>query len=133
MTSNRQLNLSVLGYTQRWLDHGILTEAQLQTQLTAFTGGEDPHTEHYRYQTLSSYIKSQYSMNDEDVSNLLELMVSDSDSTMASSAVILLLKQAYLTKNQFSTVCLALAAFSEWTQKEIVRERDQRSDVISRR
>lgn len=127
ITNNQQSNLHTLGYTQQWLEYGILTDDQLQAQLTAFNAGEDHHTEHYRYQVLSSYIANRHSISDEDISHLLELIKNDADTTMASSAVILILKQAYLTNGQFNMVAKALSIYGEWTQKEVARQRERRS------
>jgi hypothetical protein len=103
-----------------------LTEVQLQAQMTAFDTGEDTHTEHYRYQTLGSYINAQHSVGDEDISHLLKLIKNDADTTMASSAVMLLLKQAYLTDRQFEIVAGALSTYGEWTQKEVLRQHERR-------
>jgi hypothetical protein len=126
MMSNRQSDLHTLGYTQQWLEYGILTEDQLQAQMTAFNTGEDTHTEHYRYQTLSRYITDQHPIGDKEVSNLLDLVTNDPNSTMASSAVILLLKKAYLTDEQFEMVAKTLSTYGEWTHKEVLRQRERR-------
>lgn len=120
-------DLNQLEYTQQWLDYGIITEAQLKAQLTTLAKGEDEHTEHYRYQTLSNYITGQQTISNEVLHKLLEVIVNDPDSSMASSAVILLLKQFYLTDEQFEFVAESLTTFGEWTHKEVARQRDQRS------
>lgn len=127
MMNKQRADLTQLEYTQQWFDCGILTEAKLEEQLVAFAKGEDNHTEHYRYQTLSSYITGQQAISNEILHRLLKVVVYDTDSSMASSAVILLLKQFYLTDEQFEFVAESLITFGEWTHKEVARQREQRS------
>lgn len=125
--NNEQLNLRSLGYTQQWIDYGILTHEQLQNQSAEFASGADPHPEHYRYRTISSYINTRTHMKNEEVGNLLKLMIEDEDSTMASSAALLLLKQAYISDEQFEIVAKVLATYGDWTEKEITRQRERKN------
>jgi hypothetical protein len=127
MMSNQQSAIHTLGYTQQWIDYGVLTNKQLQTQLAEFNSGADPHPEHFRYRTLYSYIDTRIAIKNEEVGNLLKLMIEDGDSTMASSAVLLLLKHAYITNEQFETVAKVLATYGDWTDKEISRQRERRN------
>lgn len=115
-----------LGYSQLWLDSGVLTNDKLEEQIRELDLGEDDNTEHYRYRTLTSYFNRQTFFDNSILNQILRLLQSDSDKTMAGSATADLLRKPSLTDEQFDTVANFLQTFGEWTTKQIDRARQQR-------
>jgi len=116
-----------LNYSQYWLESGVLTENMLTEQIRELDSGQDDNTEHYRYRTLSNYFKSQTSFDSNTLQHILQLIKSDNDKNMASSATILLLKNKVLTDEQFDMVANFLkTTFGEWTTKHIDKARNNR-------
>lgn len=116
-----------LNYSQRWLDSGVLTENLLAEQIRELNSGQDDNTEHYRYRTLNNYFKSQTSFDSNTLRHILQLIESDVDKGIASSATILLLKNKVLTDEQFDTVAdFLITTFGDWTTKYIDRAQKDR-------
>lgn len=124
-----QNKLSKLGYSQHWLDSGVLTINGLEEQIKELDLGNDYNTEHYRYQTLTNYFKSQSCFDTAILKRVLSLLQSDNDKTMAGSATVDLLRKSSLTDEQFNTVADVLQTFGGWTIKQIDRARRQRMKV----
>ncbi len=118
--------LSILNYSQLWLDSGILTESILNAQIEEMKSGVDDHTEHYRYRTISSYFKEQTYFDNYILENVLKLIESEVDESMASSITILLLKNNALTDEQFDKVAAFLKTFGDWTTKHIEKVKNDR-------
>ena len=115
-----------LGYSQLWLDSGVLTNKSLEEQIKELDLGEDSNTEHYRYRTLTNYFAIQTSFDNITLKQILQLLQSDSDKVMAGSATVILLRKTSLTDEQFNNVADFLQTFGEWTTKQIDKARQQR-------
>ena len=126
--TNIQDRLLKLGYSQLWLDCGVLTEDGLKEQIEELELGEDENTEHYRYRTLIDYFNAQTSFDDNILTQVLQLLRGDSDNAMAGSATVDLLRKASLTDKQFDTVADFLQTFGNWTIKQIDKARLHRKD-----
>lgn len=114
--------LSLLGYTSKWLDKGILTENLLDEQVLYYNTGEDPNLEHYRYKTLIGYINKQNELTDQSLAQVLELIEQEQDVSMAASVAIYIMKKKALTEQQFQLVAQTLRKFGPWTEKEIYKQ-----------
>ncbi|MEO7309416.1 MAG: hypothetical protein ABIX01_03385 [Chitinophagaceae bacterium] len=112
-------NLSVLQYSQLWLESGLLKNADLIKQIESFRTEDDPNKEHYRYQTFRNFLKNQSSLADSTLQQIIEIFKVDEDSEMASSAMIALLKTVYLTNRQFETVEAFLRTYFQTAIKYI--------------
>lgn len=121
-----QNKLKRLGYSQLWLDSGVLTGESLEIQINELDLGEDDNTEHYRYRTFSKYLNQHTSFDNDTLLQLLQLLQSDNDKSMAGSATVDLLRKSSLTNEQFNTVVSVLQTFGDWTIKQIDRARRQR-------
>lgn len=119
--------LNTLHYSENWLTSGILTEDFLLKQIEQFELGEDSNTEHYRYKSLIIYLKSIPLFSDDMIGEILNVLESDEDVSMASSATIALLKTKSLTEKQFNDVAnFSIQTFGEWLQKHISKEMEYR-------
>ena len=116
-----------LGYSQDWLNSGILTENILTEQYKQLCLGEDDNNEHYRYRTFADYFKSQAFFDNNTLRHILQLLQNDADIIMACSATILLLKNKALTGPQFDTIADFLKeTFGEMTIKYIDKVKKDR-------
>jgi hypothetical protein len=115
-----------LGYSQLWLDNGMLTVENLDNQIKELDLGEDDNTEHYRYRTFTNYFNLQTSFDNSILKQILQLLQSDRDKTMAGSATVALLRKSCLTDEQFDIVVEFLQTFGDWTTKQIDKARQQR-------
>jgi hypothetical protein len=116
------MDLAKLGYTQKWMEYGFLTEEALNLQLVEFDKGEDPNTEHYRYRTFQNWLASKTNVTDNEIQQFIELSKEDTDAVMAGSAVRELFTSSIISEDQFELIRLKLPAFGDWTRKLILRE-----------
>lgn len=115
--------LQKLGYTQLWLESGVLTEEMLleQEQEQLFDRGEDQNTEHYRYAACKHYLRSRESLTTSELERFFGLLQNDPDTYLAGSAVIDLFSFIELSDEQFSWLVGKVAALGDWTDKTITR------------
>lgn len=100
-----QKELNLLGYTEKWLQSGILQPDRLVEQVNELQSLDgDPYTEHYRFWTLYDFISYKDQWADQEISDFLQLAYEDEDKTMACSAVLALLQCRSLTDKQFETL-----------------------------
>ena len=102
-----QKELNLLGYTEKWLQSGILKPERLMEQVNALQSPDgDPYTEHYRFGTWCDFINGKDQWADQEISDCLQIAYEDEDKTMAFSAVLVLLRCRSLTDEQFETLQL---------------------------
>lgn len=98
----RASDLQLLGYTQKWLDYGVLTPERLRSDLERFREPDgDESTEHYRFALFYEYLDSRERMSDAEINHILELAMEDPDGTMAHCAVMQLIQLDVLSDTQF--------------------------------
>ena len=118
-----EAKLSKVDYQASWIKYGILTEKELDNQLQELSLGEDTNKEHYRYRTLSSYFKSKEVLSDVEIKQVVNLLRQDPDISMASSALITILKRPLLTDEQFELISETLKTFGNWTERHIEKQK----------
>ncbi len=121
MESKITENISLLGYTQDWIDLEVLTIEELQEQVNEFL--KDPHDynkEHYRKWTLSQFFNSLNVISDKQIDNILYLAQNDSESSMLNEIVYELLECKVLSDTQFENL----------TQNELVKEFNYTNKII---
>ena len=116
-------SLSLLNYSNLWLETGILTEFSLAKQVEELKSGDDDNTEHYRYKSFKYFIDKQIIIDDPLLIQIIELLKIDSDKSMAGSAALELLKKTYLTNEQFIRLASFLQTFGDWTTKYVEKEK----------
>ncbi|MFD0939534.1 hypothetical protein [Pedobacter boryungensis] len=94
-----------LGYTNLWIDLGLLTKQVLNEQLKEFDKSDDKNTEHYRYETFRKFLTIKKILTDNELSNYIKVAKSDEDEIMANSAILDILTEIELTNFQFDKVC----------------------------
>ncbi|MEL6537672.1 MAG: hypothetical protein AAFQ98_19785, partial [Bacteroidota bacterium] len=97
------MKLEELGYTEKWMEYGLLTEEALAQQYADLQNGVDHNTEHYRYGTFMSWLNQKTEFTDAEIEEFIELAMNDSDQLMAGSAVKVLFTHPGITKYQFSS------------------------------
>jgi hypothetical protein len=100
-----------LGYTNLWLELGLLTEQQLEEQLIEFEENNDDNTEHYRYQIFRNYLTTKQLLTDTELDNYLKVANSENDIPIKSSALCDILQKTQLTDLQFDKVCSKVTEF----------------------
>lgn len=117
------MDLTVLGYNEKWIKYGFLTEEWLEYQLELFKTGEDPNTEHYRYATFLKWVHSGTPISDQQIHDFAELALEDPVETMGGSAVRALFLYSKISKKQKELVKEKLLLFKgDWKFKLIQRE-----------
>ena len=114
--------LAKLGYTQLWLDYGVLTMEYFLAQEQELEHSDDKWTEHYRYRAFKDYLSSKSQLSDIEFDNYLKLTLHDEDPVMAGSVAVGLFRMTDLTELQFQKLCTTIGHFGEWTNKTVIRE-----------
>jgi len=124
MEKNIIEQLEVLGYSQHWLDYGFLSLEVLNEQYYKLNNNDDDNPEHYRYAVLVSLLDKD--LSDTDLFNLLTIIESDPDPSMAGSFTALLLRKAGTTDFRYQQIVSVLSKFGKWTEKVISMEEEKR-------
>lgn len=93
--------LELLEYDPVWMEWGYLSAEELQRQVAEYRLGEDPHTEHYRYDSFRQILAGRKAISEEEMEQYLSLTERDPDIGMAQAARVDLLLWRGLTPEQF--------------------------------
>jgi hypothetical protein len=63
----RKNALKRLGFTEVWLEHGIITEARLFQLYDEIQSSDDKNAEHYRAYAFHEYIKTKQTLSDSEI------------------------------------------------------------------
>lgn len=96
--------LNRLGYTQSWLDFGILTEENLNNQTEHYNASADKNSEHYRYQTFKNFLELQPQVDNNLINKLFKIIQQDSDESMARAMGLDILKQKNVSDENFNVI-----------------------------
>lgn len=111
-----------LGYSEKWLEYGLLNEVILNQQIDEYDTGEDLNTEHYRYGSFLNWLNKKQSISIEEVENYIELSLADENELMGGSAIKQLFTSIILTQEQYIYIKGKLPQFGDWTKKLISRQ-----------
>lgn len=111
----------MLGYSTKWLEHGLLTRELLCAQIHTFQHSEDKNPEHYRYACFRNYLTNKETLTDEELARYIGLAITDDDRVMAGAALVDVFK-TQLTQTQFHTAIAQLKTFGTWTSTVIARQ-----------
>lgn len=65
--------ISRLGYTEEWIDFGIISKDSLMAQYNEILVSEDQNAEHYRNGAFGVYLSSKDCLSDKEISCIFEL------------------------------------------------------------
>lgn len=121
--NHQKLNesLSLLGYTVKWLDYGLLTPELLSAQIHTFKHAENKNPEHYRYASFRNYLADKEILTDEELTRYIGLAMTDEDRVIAGAALVDVFK-TQLTQTQFHTLIAQLETLGTWTSTVISRQ-----------
>lgn len=92
-----------LGYTQHWLDVGVVDEASVRSQFDAFRSSADQNTEHYRHRAFVAFLHRREQLAMDEALRLLALDDAAANGTsLRVSRAIQLLACDLLTDAQFA-------------------------------
>ena len=118
MTEKELTNkLAKLGYTNLWLNYGILTIQQLISQEQEFDNSEDKNTEHYRCGAFVDFLQNRIKLSDTDFDNLIVLILQDEDESMANAITVTIFETIELTDSQFEKLCATIMHFGDRSEK----------------
>lgn len=110
--------LEFWGYTEKWLDYGVITEEQLVADLEMFQKNPyEYNKEYYRSGHLYRYLDALESITDLQIEQVLELSWEDEDSGFVD---LYLLKHQILNDEQFKKLAIALFE-EESVSKQLIR------------
>lgn len=114
-----------LGFTNLWIEAGLLTEQQFDKLLEDFDKSDDKNTEHYRFGTFRKYLTTKKVLTDSELANYLKIASFDEDEIMATSAILAILTEIKLTDLQFDKICSEIEklGLGTPTQKIISRQK----------
>lgn len=116
-------NLERLEYSHFWLDIGILTENELADQIREYNKSEDRNTEHYRYKSFKKFLDLKPKFDDISLNKLFHIIKHDKNRSMANSMALDILKQKYLSADNFTVVSeFLIQTFGNDMQKYVDRE-----------
>ncbi len=111
-----------MGYTEKWVDYGFLTEEILINQFSEFQKGDSKNAEHYRYGTFKYWLDPKNQFTNLEIEQFIELALEDSDQFMAGSALKELFTHPDISDHQFNLIKKELSKFGDWAIKLIQRE-----------
>ena len=114
-------DLLKFGYTQKWLDYGILTKEFFKEQIADQNQSGHTGWEHYRFGAFTHWLQSNASAKTIEVANFIELAEADNDCSMANSAILALLEINWLSNEQFELVKKYAKNIGDGANKNIIR------------
>lgn len=114
-------DMEKLGYSQKWLEYGILDKEMFLKQLEDFKDTGHSGFEHYRYGAFIHWLKSRKSATNKEITNYIDLALSDEDQAMGESAIVELLGVSWLESEHFELVKIHAAKLGDWAKKKIKR------------
>jgi hypothetical protein len=85
-------NENSLGFTQQWIDLGIVTPESIAWDATQIDEGDDPNPEHYRWRAFETFMKDHARLDPGLASELFQLGESDPDFSMGGSMMALIVR-----------------------------------------
>lgn len=69
-----EVKLKRLGYTQAWVDLGVVTPTIIETQFNEICSSEDHHAEHYRHRAYLNFLQNKSALTDNEINQLFQLV-----------------------------------------------------------
>ncbi len=94
-----------LGYTNKWLDFGIITEDYLLKQYDKINNSADNNPEHYRSAAFTDYLESKNRLTDQEIDNIFQLKEEGSEAfSLHTCRIIELIYSNLLSDSQLQSI-----------------------------
>lgn len=104
VTPAERLVLEVLGYTEQWLDSGLLDRQLLADQHEQLQADKAKKTGPYRARALRAWREAQQTISESQLDAFLSVVASDPDTKMAQSAVAELIQSPQISLAQLDRI-----------------------------
>ncbi len=94
-------SLALLGYSEEWLEWGLLSEATLQEQVDSYFSDLNPPREHFRCSAFRRILSERSAITEREIEQYLALARIDDSQVMAQAMRLELLLWPRLTPEQF--------------------------------
>lgn len=84
--------MDVLGFTNDWVEAGIISFEALLELNNLYSSSDDKHTEHYRWLAFQNYRKTNHLLNPDQIERIYEIAVKDIDIPMGSAMIFEIIK-----------------------------------------
>ena len=131
--------ISLLGYTDRWMNLGVIDDDTLKQQWEKYCKSDDRNPEHYRFGAFVEFLAKKEHFTDTDIQKILGL---DEDTALGDdlrdSRLIAFVESGGLTDSQFQALASERAirpppVFKKYKRERVFRDlRTKGIDEISR-
>ncbi len=121
---NIEASLKRLGFTEQWLEFGIVTEEYALELYEEITVSEDKNAEHYRGWAFSEYLKSKNSLSDQEIKDIFTLKDNGPDNCdLHGDRIFALLHSDLLTDLQLEELAIYPEVLQRPLQKLYLRKK----------
>lgn len=103
-SEREKLALDALGYTEGWLQAGLLDRALLAEQFERMQSGGTKKAAKYRAQAITAWLAGSCPLTDEQIDAFLGVMKEDSDSKLANAAISELIQSSRVDLKQLERI-----------------------------
>lgn len=96
--------LEALGYTEAWLESGVLDRALLAEQYERLRAGGTRKTAKYRSQAVTTWLEGAEPIEDDRLEAFLALLAADPDAKLAQSAIAELIRSSRINLDQLGRI-----------------------------
>ncbi len=107
LTEGESAALAALGYTEEWLESGLLDRRLLADQYQRLQAGGTRKTGRYRSQAVAAWLEGAGSISEAQLDAFLALMSSDPDPKMARAAIAALIQSPRISLDQLGRIALS--------------------------
>lgn len=107
LTEGESAALAALGYTEEWLESGLLDRRLLADQYQRLQAGGTRKTGRYRSQAVALWLEGAGSISEAQLDAFLALMSSDPDPKMARAAIAELIQSPRISLDQLGRIALS--------------------------
>ena len=116
--------INLLGYTQAWIDCGVITEEFVVDQAKLLSEAEDKNTEHYRWGAFKSFIERKEFISDQELLQLLSLEDKGHDECdLSINRAIEIIISGLLSDEQLNSISNHPILEEKSVSKRYIRER----------
>ena len=104
LSDSESAGLVALGYTEEWLQGGILDSALLAEQLERLQSGGTQKIARYRAQAVTAWLAGESPLTDQQIDVFLNLMKADPDPKLSNAAIGELIQSSRVSLEQLERI-----------------------------